>query len=209
MVEPKTNLSELMSLAWHTARQEQWSRRLPAGTIRSLFPNALRSAWKTMKFRAAHEAEQASMARRSSRELWAEIQDHENRDSLGHDGIEKLSNLRRAYHASVAREAEEAAAAELVRKRRLIASAKGRFASVTFIKKDGSTRVMRVQPATLRQHVKGADASKPARRASQTRAERHPHLLPVWDAEAQAPRSVNLATISRIAVNGQVHSFNA
>ena len=50
-------------------------------------------------------------------------------------------------------------------------------------------------------------ASEAAKRAVATRAERHPHLLPVWDAEAKAPRSVNLATVSRISVNGQVHSF--
>jgi len=201
--------SALMTLAWHAARQEQWSRRLPAGTLRSLFPDALRSAWKSMKARAAYEAQQAAMAHRPSADLWAEIQNLENRDRLGHEGIAQLSDLRRAYDASCKREAEEAAAADMERKRQLIASAKGRFASVTFTKKDGSIRVMRVQPATLRQHVKGPDASEPARRAAQTRAERHPHLLPVWDAEAQAPRSVNLATVSRIAVNGSVHEFRA
>lgn len=48
-----------------------------------------------------------------------------------------------------------------------------------------------------------------ALRAEQTRKARHPHLLPVWDAKACAPRSVNLATISRIAVNGVVHEYRA
>ena len=89
----------------------------------------------------------------------------------------------------------------------LIASAGGRFCAVTFTKKDGSERVMRVQPAKLRHHVKGDAATDAGKRATATRAQRHPNLMPVWDAEKDAPRSVNLATVSRIAVNGQVHSF--
>ena len=42
------------------------------------------------------------------------------------------------------REAVEQAKAEMEAKRRMIAAAKGRFVSVTFTKKDGSERVMRV-----------------------------------------------------------------
>ena len=83
------------------------------------------------------------------------------------------------------------------------------FAAVTFIKKDGSERTMQVQPATLKFHVKGDAASEAAQKAVETRALRHPHLLAVWDAEAKAARSVNLATITRIAVNGTVHEFRA
>ncbi|WP_171174918.1 hypothetical protein [Ruegeria sp. HKCCD8929] len=83
----------------------------------------------------------------------------------------------------------------------------GRFTSVTFTKKDGTERVMRVQPAALRQHVKGEVASEAARKAIMTRARRHPHLLPVWDAEARAARSVNLATVTRIAADGHIYHF--
>lgn len=93
------------------------------------------------------------------------------------------------------------------KKRALIAKSKGRFVSVTFTKKDGTQRTMRVQPASLRQHVNGNAASKAARTATETRTRRHPHLLAVWDAKAQAPRSVNLATVSRIAADGRIHSF--
>ena len=74
---------------------------------------------------------------------------------------------------------------------------------------NGSTRRMTVQPAAICHHVKGADASPRASRAAETRAQRHPNLLPVWDTEAQAIRSVNLATVSRIAVYGTVHTFSA
>ncbi len=96
---------------------------------------------------------------------------------------------------------------DLARKRDLLLAAGGRFCGVTFIKKDGSQRRMQVQPAALRPRLKGEAASDPARRAARTREARHPHLLPVWDVRAGAPRSINLATVSRIAVDGQVHRF--
>ncbi len=98
---------------------------------------------------------------------------------------------------------------ELAQKRDLIASAGGRFCGVTFAKKDGSERRMQVQPAALRLRQKGDAASDRAQRATHTRQERHPHLLPVWDVRARAPRSINLRTVSRIAVDGRVHHFAA
>lgn len=98
---------------------------------------------------------------------------------------------------------------DLRAKRDLIASAGGRFCAITFTKKDGTERRMQVQPATLRLRLKGEVASESAKRAALTRHERHPHLLPVWDVRAGAPRSINLATVSRIALDGQVHRFTA
>ena len=98
---------------------------------------------------------------------------------------------------------------ELNQKRDLIASAGGRFCGITFRKKDGTERRMQVQPAALPFHVKGKEASERAKRATFTREVRHPHLLPVWDVRARAPRSVNLRTVSRIAVDGRVHRFTA
>jgi hypothetical protein len=97
----------------------------------------------------------------------------------------------------------------LAAKRALLLGAGGRFCGVTFRKKDGSLRRMQVQPAALARRLKGPAASERAARASATRAARHPHLLPVWDVRARAPRSINLATVSRIAVDGQVHRFAA
>ncbi|WP_306114204.1 MULTISPECIES: hypothetical protein [unclassified Roseovarius] len=201
------NRSEIFSFAWTLARQELFSRRLPVIKLHEVFPDALRRAWAEMKRRAVIAAERAKQALRPSADLWAEIQNLENRTTLGHEGLARLSELRSAYCASTKREAEEQAKAEMEAKRRMIAAAKGRFVSVTFTKKDGSERVMRVQPATLKYHLKGDSASESARKAAQTRAERHPHLMPVWDADKAAARSVNLATISRIAVDGAVHEF--
>ena len=86
-------------------------------------------------------------------------------------------------------------------------SAGGRFCGVTLTKKDGAERRMQVQPAALNIRVKGDAASERAKRATLTREARHPHLLPVWDVLARAPRAINLATVSRIAVDGQVHPF--
>ena len=201
------NRSEIFSLAWTFARQDLWSRRLPASELRNLFPDCLRRAWKEMKRRAAYRAERAKLVLRPSAEIWAQIQDMENRSFLGHAGHDRLSELCTAYHASREREAEEKARAEMEAKRKMIAAAKGRFVSVTFTKKDGSERVMRIQPATLKHHLKGENASESARKAALTRAKRHPHLMPVWDADKAAARSLNLATVSRIAVDGAVHEF--
>ena len=94
-------------------------------------------------------------------------------------------------------------------KRKMIAAAAGRFVSVTFTKKDGTERHMRIQPAALRYHLKGKEASPAARRAARARAQSHPNLLPVWDADARAVRSVNLATVSRIASGGIVQRFTS
>ncbi len=98
---------------------------------------------------------------------------------------------------------------DLAAKRDLITSAGGRFCAVTFTKKDGTERRMQIQPAALRFRLRGEAASDAAKRATFTRQDRHPHLLPVWDVRAKAPRSINLRTVSRIAVNGHVHSFAA
>lgn len=46
---------------------------------------------------------------------------------------------------------------------------KQRVPSVVLIKKVGTRCVMRVQPASLKFHVKGAAASEPAQRAAETR----------------------------------------
>lgn len=97
--------------------------------------------------------------------------------------------------------------ADELEKRDLIESAKGRIASVTFTKKDGTERTMKVQPAKLKFHVQGDNASESARKAVAVRKARHPHLIPVWDVEAQAPRSVNLATITAITVDGMTRAY--
>ncbi|WP_088735425.1 hypothetical protein [Thioclava sp. F34-6] len=180
-------------------------------TLSQLLSRSLKLAWsdakqeaQVAKVVAAKRAEADALAQRSSADLMAKIVTLENADVLGGAGRARLSELQAALCKAEAREA-----ADYIEKRKLIASAKGRFASITFTKKDGTRRVMRVQPATLRQHLKGADASEAGRRAAETRAQRHPNLLPVWDAEKKAPRSVNLATVSQIKVNGVTHEFRA
>ena len=70
MIAPTINTSELMSLAWRHARQEHWSRRMPEGTLRSLFPAALRWAWVQMR---AITANRAAMAARTAADLAAVV----------------------------------------------------------------------------------------------------------------------------------------
>ncbi|PQV56583.1 hypothetical protein LX70_02155 [Defluviimonas denitrificans] len=188
----------IMTEAWTATRDLMVRLNYAPRQLRDVFRSCLCNAWIKAKRTAA-------MMARSVDSLRSEIEDLENRDYLGHEGLSRMSELRIAIRDAEAR----AAAREQDVKRTLIASAAGRFCTVTFTKADGSERVMRVQPATLKFHVKGEAASEAARKAVATRAERHPHLMPVWDAEKQAPRSINLATVSRIAVNGTTHQFHA
>ena len=190
--------SALMTTAWTDTRRMMRDFSYAAHQLREVFGYCLKMAWSKAKSAAA-------LAALTSEQLRAD--NLETRTRLGWEGIERLGALRTACRVAEAREAADREAADMQAKRELIASAGGRFCAVTFTKKDGSERVMRVQPAKLRHHVKGDAATDAGKRAAATRAQRHPNLMPVWDAEKDAPRSVNLATVSRIAVNGQVHSF--
>lgn len=182
----------IMHRAWELVHQWNPRRVTPRDLAR-----ALRFAWRDAKAKLAGKVlpDELSPTERALAAM-------ESKNRLSDADHRRMEELRQAV-------AHEKAEPEYAQRRSLIASAKGRFASVTFIKKDGTERVMRVQPAKLRRHVKGRGASQPAQRAAETRSERHPHLLPVWDTEKAAPRSVNLATVTRIAVNGSIHVFRA
>lgn len=202
--------AQIMQEAWTIARRfagnrETWGQRL-SRALKLVWWNAKEAARRAVEVarRAAEQA--AAFAGYTAADLRAEIESMENTDRLGFEGIERLSATRRALAEVVAREAE-AEAEDFAAKRALIAAAHGRFCVVTFVKADGSRRVMRVQPAVLKFHVKGEAASEMGRKAAATRAQRHPNLLPVWDAEAKAPRSVNLATVLTIKVDGATHTF--
>ena len=195
--------------AWTIVRRHRANGSAEA-TVK-LLSRSLRSAWfharlnaEVARAVAQSEAKADALAARTGANLRAEIESMENTDYLGHEGRLRLSDLRQAHRIASDREAADYAA-----KRESIASAKGRFCSVTFTKKDGRSRRMLVQPATLQHRIKGESASPSARQAAATRAERHPHLLPVWDAENDAIRSVNLATVQRITLDGMTHCFSA
>ena len=194
--------AQIMTAAWAAHRS------LPAGTLVGMskrdrqcrFKNCLRNAWRDAKTAAQEPVEQSPIDR-----LKAQIQSLENTDTLGQEGIAELRKLEAKLVALRAEERREATRA----KRDLITATEGRFASVTFIKADGSLRQMRVQPASLKFHVKGDAATDAGRKGAETRAARHPHLLPVWDTDKKAIRSVNLETVTRIAVGGEVHEYAA
>jgi len=188
------DLSNIMRRAWELIRRVDFTRV----SLSVAKANCLRTAWREAKEEAAR-AEALSVSSLSPTER--ALITLENKSRLNEADHRRIAELR----AEVANEQADA----FEQKRALIASAKGRICSVTFAKKDGAVRVMKVQPAKLKFHIKGDAASEADRKATATRQARHPHLLPVWDAEARAPRSVNLATISRIAVNGTVHTFAA
>ncbi|KAA9006650.1 hypothetical protein [Histidinibacterium aquaticum] len=192
------DLSVIMAEAW--ARTREALAHNPRLILRALFRRYLREAWVNAKTRMEIAREKAALEARSVESLSREIENIENRSIIGIDGANRLAKLRCAL--ARAREREDFAV-----KRELIATGTGRFVAVTFTKKDGAERTMTVQPDALRSRLKGEDASDAGRRASQTRAERHPNLMPAWDAQKGACRSINLATVSRIAVDGQVHTF--
>lgn len=196
------NHSAIMHAAWNATRA--FMVRNPNGRLRSAFARYLREAWVNARTALRSAVEQAALSARTIAGLQTEIAALENTDTLGHAQINRMSKLRAAL---VVAQTHEAAAKAYAEKRALIAAASGRFCAVTFIKADGTQRTMQVQPATLARHVKGDAATDIGKRTTQTRKARHPHLLPVWDAHAKAPRSVNLATISRIAVDRQVHEY--
>ena len=177
------NLSSIMTRAWEILRSNFGGK-----VTRHKLRMALEDAWAEAK-----AALKRAMESDEVRQLKDAILCIECKSRLTQQNHEELASLR--------------AALGIAQKRSLIESAKGRFASVVFTKKDGSVRKMRVQPAKLKFHVKGDAASEAAQRAVETRKARHPHLLPVWDVEASAPRSVNLATVSRIAIDGAVHEY--
>lgn len=204
------NRSEIMTAAHNAARanmSSDWFKG-KGWTYAMHFAAQMRRVWADAKCRMAQARRAAEHAAMSEADrIRMAINDLENKDRWSQVDYARMDELRASLRSACERETEEKAAAELAQKRKLIESAGGRFASVVFTKKDGSRRQMRIQPAKLKYQVKGDAASEPAQRAVETRKARHPNLLPVWDVEASAPRSVNLATVSRIAVNGVVHEF--
>ncbi|MFU1478198.1 hypothetical protein ACM25N_11035 [Roseovarius sp. C7] len=201
--------AEIMKSAWAIVRRFFGNGE----PFRALMSRALKFAWEKARERVSvaqaveHKVRaNEALASRSADDLQREITGLENKDHWQQLDHARMSALRAALQVAQSR---ETSSDEYTAKRDLIASSGGRFCSVTFIKADGSERTMQVQPAALRHHVKGDAASEAAKRATQTRKARHPHLLPVWDAKASAPRSVNLATITRIAIDGAIHEYRA
>ncbi|MGR3662331.1 MAG: hypothetical protein ACU0CA_14295 [Paracoccaceae bacterium] len=190
--------SEIFRTAWAEAKDTLTRYSYAPHQLRELFVSALRKAWFKAK-------QIAALAARSIESLTAEIENLRNKTRLDWNGQQYQRQLQDALALAVAREAE----IEFAAKRDLIASAGGRFCTVTFTKIDGTERTMRIQPAKLKFHVKGSAASDSARKAVRTRTRRHPNLFPVWDTDKAAPRSVNLATVSRIVVDGTAHNYAA
>jgi hypothetical protein len=91
--------------------------------------------------------------------------------------------------------------------RELLNSTNGKYASVKFVKKDGSVRLMNIQPAKTKKHTKGDMASESAKKAVATRAAKNPNLYNVWDVKKQAIRSVNLETVQEINISGKKYVY--
>ncbi|MEL7258416.1 MAG: hypothetical protein AAFN80_11335 [Pseudomonadota bacterium] len=138
------NFSAIMTRAW-----EIYRTRFALTPNHAAFRLSLQDAWAEAK-RAVAQREESPEARK----LRDTITILDSKNYWSQDDYSKRWKLAAAHNAQV-----EADKADLAKKRDLIASAKGRFATVVFIKKDGTRRQMRIQPATLKKHVKGAEAS--------------------------------------------------
>lgn len=91
--------------------------------------------------------------------------------------------------------------------RTLFAKHNGTFMTLTFRKKDGTLRTLNCQQDALRTNAKGADASPAAQQAVATRAANYPNLLNVWVVK-RGFRTVNLDTLTRVAMRGSVYLFD-
>lgn len=197
-----TDAATIDRAAIMTAAWEAYRRFNSGGFCVRNFAHELRIAWHAAKMAIAHMC--------PIQRTRCAIAVVESKDHLTQQDYARLGVLRAALAAKVsAAQVHDEAAPAYAEKRQLIESAGGRFCAVTSTKKDGTVRTMQVQPATLKNHVKGDAATDAGKRATMTRRAVHPNLLPVWDAQAKAPRSINLATVSRIAVNGIVHEYAA
>jgi hypothetical protein len=74
--------------------------------------------------------------------------------------------------------------------RNLIASSQGRFFTATFIRKDGTVRVM-----NARLGVRSSSGSQPTTAGFE-------HYLTVYDVKKNGYRTINLNTVSEVKVNG-------
>lgn len=181
---------------------EAWKRTHALGVAllrlygtREAFRMELTRAWSTVKRRTA------LMARGADR-LTAEADALDAKRWLSEGEMAQVRELRAMAAEAAQIEAGEKEAAALAAKAALITAAPR--AVVTFTKANGTERVMHVEPGELAHHVSGKTSP-----AARTRKARHQHLLNVWDAEKAAPRSINLLTITRIAVGGREHVFSA
>ena len=78
----------------------------------------------------------------------------------------------------------------------MIKGTKGKFFSVTFVKKDGSVRSMTARLG-VKKGIKGVGLKfDPAER----------DLMVVWATDRKSYRMVNLRTISSLKINGNTHS---
>ncbi len=192
---PVYNLAAIMDAA-HTATRACVKSTVAyrGWTYAAIFARQLSRIWAEAKAKAvaAQPVTRAEILHRAIACL-------EAKERTTPEDREKMVELRAELHRANASDYDE--------KRGLIEAEKGRIVAVTFTKKDGTEREMKVQPAKLKFHVKGDAAADARQRAVATRKARHPNLLPVWDVDAQAPRSINLGTVTRIAAGGHVHVF--
>lgn len=174
--------------------QEAWE--MTTGTYSArMFARNLRQAWWNAKRRIQLALQSGADRTRAA------IDELENKDNWSQEDYARISVLRAALRAKVEHEQADPYAA----KRDLIQNATA--CTVTFQKADGTRRVMRVEAREVRKHVKGERASPAGRKAAHTRAFRHPNLLPIWDSEAKAIKSVNLSTVSTIETADATHTF--
>lgn len=179
---------------------------------RDVFARELRTAWANAKWNAACEIARAKDALTprpapTAEGLRTAIDMIEAQSFTTPADRDELAALRAELAALVAEDTPPTTPATPAEKRAVIEAQGGKIVSVVFVKKDGTLRTMKVQPAALKPRLKGDAASPAAKKATATRKARHPHLYPVYDVEAQAARSINLETVQTITAGGQTYRY--
>lgn len=87
------NRANIFTLAWAWAKQDLWSRRLPASQLCRLFRAALVRAWAEAKANAARVVAPSRFSAMTADQLRSAIVSRENTDRLGWAGIQELGEL--------------------------------------------------------------------------------------------------------------------
>ena len=193
---PTISRKEVMLAAW--AAMRKYGPAQDIRHLRSRLSRELSQAW----FDAKERVRRATMtAVDNAREALDMLRNKDRWNSADYAEADRLAQR-------IAQEELKAEiAADYAEKRELITNAGDEQCTVVFTKADGSERTMIVQTTALSSYVKGVRATQAGQRATITRKQRHPHLMAVWDVEAQAPRSINLATIRTITTGGMAYAY--
>lgn len=86
----------------------------------------------------------------------------------------------------------------------LVHSAGSRIFTIVFFKADRTLRTMKVQQAVAKFHLTPREElTEAGAKANETKKERYPNLMNLWDIENEGFRAVNLNAVTEIHIDGK------